>query len=187
MGRGWRPNPMSGRLGRLYKCTPAELSLEDAVAALGVPYRIQFPGYLYGSRFFPDFVLPTLQLVIEVDDDSHFKTDKMLADNDRTEAIERRFGWTVVRCSNEEALTDPYGAVRRMLMEQALWPIPEGLRSLKVAEFLPKPAKCPPKEKTTKAAPGVERQRRRVKVAKTRAKKRGYVLTISSFNVKGGE
>lgn len=188
MARGkWRPNEMAGRWNRLYPGTPAELSLEDAIAALGVPYRTQFPGFLYGSRFFPDFILPTLQLIIEVDDDSHNKTDKIIEDDYRTAALEKKYGWTVVRCTNEEALSDPFGAVQRMLMDQGVWPIPEGIRSLKVRDFLPKKEKCPPKGKKPKQGAGVERQARIVKKAKTRARRRGYVLNISSFNVKGEE
>ena len=51
-------------------------ALEDAVAALGVPYRTQFPCFLYGLRYFLDFYLPTLGVVIEVDDPSHNRLDK---------------------------------------------------------------------------------------------------------------
>ena len=173
MGRGFRINPMPMRWGKLYKGTPAELALEGAVAALGVPYRTQFPGYLYGSRYFPDFVLPTLQIVIEVDDDSHNKTDKMLDDVERSEKLEAKFEWTVVRCTNEEATNDPYGTVKRLLMDQGYYPIPEGIRSLKIADFLPQPEKCPPKDK--KADPAKARAKKRVKLAKTRARRRGFV------------
>lgn len=173
MGRGFRFNPMSMRWGQLYKGTDAERSLEDAVAALGIPYRTQFPGYIYGSRYFPDFVLPTLQLVIEVDDDSHNKAEKMLDDAERSESIEAKYGWTVVRCTNAEALSDPHGAVQRLLMDQGYWPIPEGIRSLKIADFLPKVEKCPPKGK--KVDKVKSRERVRVKKIATRKRRRGFV------------
>lgn len=135
------PNIMSMRWGKLYRGTAAELSLEDAVASLGVPYRTQFPGYLYGFRYFPDFLLPTLGLVIEVDDPSHSKADKIEADAERTEAL-GRLGFQVVRCTNDEALNDPLGTVRAMLSSVGMWP-PVGRGS--VRSTLPKPGKCPQK------------------------------------------
>lgn len=156
MAFGGKFNPMAVRWNKLYKGTPAELALEDAIAAVGVPYRTQFPGFLYGFRFFPDFFLPTLQLVIEVDDSSHGRAAKMIADAERTEALESK-GWKVVRCSNREALDDPHGAVRRMLASVGMWPLPES-RPL-VADCLPKPGKTPRKEQ--RAARSLVRQRRR--------------------------
>lgn len=133
---------MSMRWGKLYKGTPAELALEDAVAALGVPYRTQFPGFLYGFRFFPDFLLPTMKLVIEVDDSSHSRVDKKLADAERTEQLES-MGWRVVRCTNDEALSDPRGTVRALLSSVGLWPVPRNLP--RVAATLPQAARCPQK------------------------------------------
>ncbi len=130
-------NPMAGRWCKLYRGTPAELSLEDAVAALGIPYRTQFPGFMYGIRYFPDFVLPTLQVVIEVDDSSHRRKAKREQDAERTQNLKEKFDWTVVRCTNEEALKDPFGAVERMLTDIGYYPIDMGIRSLRVADFLP--------------------------------------------------
>lgn len=110
---------MGARWARLYRGTPAERSLEPAVAALGVPYRTQFPCFLYdgGLRYFPDFVLPTLGLVIEVDDSSHFTPEGREADAARSADLARVYGWKVVRCTNREATEDPTGAVSRMLRE----------------------------------------------------------------------
>ena len=156
-----RFNPMGPRWNRLYKGTDAELSLEDAVAALGIPYRTQFPGFLYGFRFFPDFLLPTLQVVIEVDDDSHSRAAKKMSDAERTEHLQDR-GWTVVRCTNEEALNDPHGAVKRMLTDIGQYPVPNGIRALKVADFMPQPKTCP-------------RADRREAKSKARAKRRGVI------------
>ena len=136
-------NPMAGRWCKLYRGTESELSLEDAVAALGIPYRTQFPGFMFGIRYFPDFVLPTLQVVIEVDDDSHNRKSKRVQDEERTQTLKEKFGWTVVRCTNKEAKTDPVAAVERMLTEIGQYPIPEGIRSLRVAEFLPNEATMP--------------------------------------------
>lgn len=149
-------NIMAMRWGKLYKGTPAEKSLEDAVAALGVPYRTQFPGYLYGFRFFPDFLLPTLGLVIEVDDSSHGRAAKIMADADRTEELEAR-GFTVVRCTNEEALSDPHGSVRRMLVEAGMYPLPTGRSRL--ADSLPKVKKAPQKERRAAKSAALKRKR----------------------------
>ncbi len=150
---------MPMRWNRLYRGTEPELALEDAVASLGVPYRSQFPGFLFGFRFFPDFLLPTLQLVIEVDDRSHNTAEKKLEDAARTEKLHSLHGWAVVRCTNEEALSNPKGAVIRMLDSVGLWPIPDEFRKRKISDYMPKPKKCPPKEK--REARSAARQRRR--------------------------
>lgn len=150
-------NPMAMRWNRLYKGTPAELALEDAIAALGVPYRTQFPGFLYGFRFFPDFLLPTLGLVIEVDDDSHTRAAKKIADAERTEFLEESQGWKVARCTNDEALNNPREAVRAMLESVGMWPLPARLPRL--ADSMPRPKKCPKKER--RAAKSAARQRKR--------------------------
>lgn len=108
-------NPMAGRAGKLYRdITSAEIAMEEAIAKLGVPYRIQFPYYLWGVRYFPDFLLPTLKLIIEVDDDSHREKAKKEADEQRTQEL-NSLGWTVVRCTNQEALDDSNEALRCML------------------------------------------------------------------------
>lgn len=136
---------MSVRWNRLYRGTPAELALEDAVAALGIPYRTQFPGFLYGFRFFPDFLLPTLKVVLEVDDASHNRIEKALADDERTDYLETEQGWKVARCTNEEALANPGAAVRMMLASVGKWPLPSSLP--RIADSLPTPKKCPPKDR----------------------------------------
>jgi very-short-patch-repair endonuclease len=138
-------NPMAMRWSRLYAGTAAELALEDAVAELGVPYRTQFPGFKYGVRFFPDFYLPTLRLVLEVDDRSHQDPEKQLADAERTRALRDAWGVQVARCTNEEALNDPRGAVRAMLSSVGLWPLPKHLPRL--ARALPALRKTPQKER----------------------------------------
>jgi very-short-patch-repair endonuclease len=153
----WGGNPMAARWNRLYKGTDAELSLEDAVAELGVPYRTQFPGFLYGFRFFPDFLLPTLGVVIEVDDDSHTRAKKRIEDAERTDFLEETQGWRVVRCTNDEALNDPRGAVRAMLEGVGMWPLPQRLP--KLADAMPRPKKCPKKE--SREAKSAARQRKR--------------------------
>jgi very-short-patch-repair endonuclease len=108
-------NIMASRAGKLYRdTTPAELAMEEAVAKLGVPYRIQFPYYLWGVRFFPDFVLPTLKLIIEVDDESHNEARKQEADAQRTAEL-NALGWVVVRCTNQEALDDAPGTLKNLL------------------------------------------------------------------------
>ena len=105
--------------------TPAERSLEPCVAALGLPYRCQFPCFLGfnpltgddapGLPYFPDFVIPSLALVIEVDDESH-ATDKKAADDLlRTQRLAEAYGWRVVRISNADALQQPAAALTEAL------------------------------------------------------------------------
>jgi len=98
---------------KLYNLTEAEQALEPAVASLATPYRVQHP--LWGLGLFPDFVLLSHRVVLEVDDPSHARKRK--ADAERTAKLNRA-GWRVFRCSNDEALSDPYGTVDR-LMEAA--------------------------------------------------------------------
>ncbi len=136
---------MAMRHGKLYKGTPAEHSLEPAVAALGLAYRTQFPGYLYGFRYFPDFFIPQLGVVIEVDDASHEKPEKQAADAERTEYLESR-GWRVLRCRNDEALDDPHGTVRALLRGAGITERDiELARRRPLSDCLPKPGRCPQK------------------------------------------
>lgn len=148
-------NVMAFRWGKLYKGTPAELAIEPAVARLGLVYRTQFPGYLYGFRVFPDFFLPQLGLVIEIDDPSHTRAAKILEDQERTELLES-FGWRVVRTTNEKATTDPEGAVMACLAEA-------GVTQRDVEEARRRPVSLP----ATKSAP--QAGRRSAQKAKLRA------------------
>ena len=96
-----------------YLGTPAELALEPAIASLGLPYRFQHPLFLWGTRFFPDFCLPTIGVIVEVDDPSHATPERQEKDAERTRVLES-LGYVVVRCTNHEALTDPWGVVERV-------------------------------------------------------------------------
>jgi hypothetical protein len=100
--------------GNLYKGTPAELAIEPAVASLAIPYRFQHPYFLWGTRFFPDFIMPTIGVILEVDDPSHDEDEKKAADALRTATFEK-LGYVVVRCTNEEALSHPYSVVDRLI------------------------------------------------------------------------
>lgn len=97
---------------KLYNGTPAEHALEPAVAALGQPYRFQHP--LWALGVFPDFVLLGDRVALEVDDPSHATKKKRDADALRSKKLAAA-GWRVARCTNAEALADPYGAVNRMM------------------------------------------------------------------------
>ena len=160
-------NPMAMRWCRLYKGTPAELALEDAVARLGVPYRTQFPLFLYGARYFPDFVLPSLALVIEVDDPSHNRGDKKLEDEERTAEIKAKFGWTVVRVTNDAAIADPDEAVSSALSAAgiSLLVVRKMGKSPKIANSLPRCRSAPQaasreaKAQARRAARSTPRQR----------------------------
>jgi hypothetical protein len=101
--------------GKLYSdMTPSELALEPAVASLGVPYRTQFPFFLFdnvgGLKCFPDFLLLNQRVIIEVDDDKHFTPSGMAADKIRTAKIEAA-GYSVVRVTNADAQAYPYEAL----------------------------------------------------------------------------
>jgi very-short-patch-repair endonuclease len=103
---------------RLYSNqTNAEKALEPAVASLGVRYRTQHP--LWALGVFPDFVLLDERVVIEVDDPSHNTAKKKAADRDRTAKL-KKAKWTVVRCTNAEALSDPYGTVDKLMQAAGL-------------------------------------------------------------------
>lgn len=97
--------------------TPAEASLEPAIASLGVPYRFQHP--VWAKGVFPDYVLLRERLVIEVDDDSHNTKKKRTADAERTIKLQS-VGWKVVRCTNDEALKAPYDTVDRLMTAAGL-------------------------------------------------------------------
>ncbi len=106
------------RWSKLYsRPTDAETAIEPAIASLGVRYRFQHP--MFGLRLFPDFTLHDYRVVIEVDDPSHCTKKKREADAERTERLTKA-GWTVVRCTNDEATEDPYGTVDRLMEEAGL-------------------------------------------------------------------
>lgn len=106
------------RWAKLYSDpTPAEKSLEPAIASLGRPYRFQHA--IFSLGVFPDFALIADKVVIEVDDPSHNTAKRRLADATRTAKLEKA-GWRVVRCTNAEALKDPFGTVDRLLAEADL-------------------------------------------------------------------
>lgn len=109
---------MTDKWSKLYSNqTAAEEALEPALASLGVPYRFQHP--IWAAGVFPDFVLLHERLVIEVDDDSHKRASKAKADRERTAKLQK-LGWRVVRCTNDEALTDPYATVDRLMAAAGL-------------------------------------------------------------------
>lgn len=103
------------RWAKLYSHpTEAEAALEPAIASLGIPYRFQHP--LWGLSLFPDFALLNERVVIEVDDSSHQTTKKKKDDLERTSKLNKH-NWRVVRCTNLQATTNPYGTIDS-LMEQ---------------------------------------------------------------------
>ena len=114
-------NAMANRWCRLVLGTPAELSLEPHIAALGLRYRFQHPLWLFDGRlrYFPDFALLDAMVVVEVDDPSHATPKKRRADAERTQKLEAA-GWRVWRCTNREALVDPAGTVARLKLEMNL-------------------------------------------------------------------
>jgi len=115
-----RGNTFLSRWSRLYsRPTAPELAMEPAVAALGVPYRFQHP--IFARGVIPDFALfpdgyPVPGVIFEVDGDSHRSPAARRKDAERTAKLEAD-GWTVVRCENDEAVSDPRATVARMWAE----------------------------------------------------------------------
>lgn len=106
------------RWAKLYSNqTPAETALEPAVASLGVRYRTQHP--MWSLRVFPDFFLPDFKLVIEVDDPGHKRKAQKEKDADRSFKLVKA-GYRVVRCTNDEAIADPFGTVDRLMADAGL-------------------------------------------------------------------
>ncbi len=148
---------MAGRWCRLYaSSTPAELAMEEAVATLGICYRTQFPCFLFGLRYFLDVYLPTIGVVIEVDDPSHFKGDKPEKDAERTETLEREWGVVVVRATNEEVLEDAHGTLRRLMAESGRWP---ANRSRSLQASLPNRKRAPQAQKREAKSESLQRRR----------------------------
>jgi very-short-patch-repair endonuclease len=58
------------------------------------------------GRHVVDFACLPLRLVIEIDGGIHAREDVMLDDHLRQQAIEA-LGWTVIRFTNEQALSEP--------------------------------------------------------------------------------
>lgn len=142
---------MDGYWKRLYSCqTDSEKAIEPAVASLGIPYRLQHPFYIWGAcKFFPDYLFPTIGVILEVDDDSHYDDEeKIRADADRTSTLES-LGYLVVRCTNEEAERDPAGVIRRLVTPHLGRKGP-GLPKAPARKRRPKPRKRPRKPKKKK-------------------------------------
>ena len=103
------------RWAKLYtKPTKSEQSLEPEIAKLGRCYRAQHPVFAAGVIL--DFAILDDRIAIEVDGDSHRRKGAAERDRERTLKLER-LGWVVVRCTNQEALTEPAATVQRLLLE----------------------------------------------------------------------
>jgi very-short-patch-repair endonuclease len=97
--------------------TPAEAAIEPAVAALGVPYRVQHP--IWALRYRVDYAFPRHKVIFEVDDPSHTQKAKRAKDKQRTARLAKA-GWRVFRCTNDEAISDPVATVKRLALESGL-------------------------------------------------------------------
>lgn len=105
------------RWARLYTTpTKSENAIEPAIARLGRRYRAQHPVFACGVVL--DFALIDEMIAIEVDGDSHKGKTAQDKDRARTLKLEAR-GWVVVRCTNEEAQSEPDAVLQRMLLEAA--------------------------------------------------------------------
>ena len=70
---------------------------------VGWKVRRQYPV----GPYVVDFACLPLRLVIEIDGGIHQREDVMLDDHLRQQAIEA-LGWTVIRFTNEQALSEPW-------------------------------------------------------------------------------
>lgn len=112
--RGFKGNPLlSFWWGLYHKQKPPEASIEPAVASMGYIARFQHPIRCGAKTYFADFALPQIKVILEVDGDEHRTFDGIKDDLARTAALNQA-GWTVLRCTNDEALEDPYGTVARL-------------------------------------------------------------------------
>jgi very-short-patch-repair endonuclease len=75
------------------------------------------------GRYFADFACDRLRLILEIDGGVHERDDVILRDHLRQLELES-LGWTVLRFSNEEALTRPdriIAAIREHARGPGLW------------------------------------------------------------------
>lgn len=111
-------NPNLSKWWALYhRGVPAEVSFEPAVASLGRVYRTNHP--FKGGKYFGDFVLLLDGVILEVDGESHRRKGAPEADAAR-DANLLKSGWRTLRCLNEDALSDPYGTVDRLMRDAGL-------------------------------------------------------------------
>lgn len=148
---------------RLYtNQTEPEKRMEPAIAALGRPYRCQHP--FWKLHHFADFALLQDKVIIEVDGKSHQAPAQRLKDLKHTLALQE-MGWTVVRCSNEEALSDPHGTVAQLLTPESLAaslldPAETLLESARLAELIAtKKTRRSPRPRPARVAKGRRKSR----------------------------
>lgn len=115
----FRANPLLGYWKRMCaQPTDAEAALDPAVAALGVPYRFQYP--FWEHKYFADFAVLPWRLIIEVDGDSHNKPSQK--EKDLKHALQvLDDGWVVARVSNELAMKCPEAAVEQAVEYYREW------------------------------------------------------------------
>lgn len=129
--------------------TKAEAALEPKIAALGYRYRTQHPWF--GLGIISDFLLPDINLVIEVDGASHLRAAQKETDLRHALALKRR-GYDVVRISNDAVFRDPEQA-----LQAALSTPPQDLAELEAAVAqLPSPSGSGAKPRKQKSAPQVK-------------------------------
>lgn len=121
--------------------TPSEAALEPAIAALGIPYRAQYP--FFKLKHYADFALPTRKIIIEVDGKSHLTNKQRLKDIRDTLGLEA-MGWKILRCTNEEAQAHPTETVARLLAQaHRVTPLEPAAAALEIARL---EALLPPKK-----------------------------------------
>lgn len=110
--KGSMANFMLMNWAKLYKGTASELSIEPAIASLGIPYRFQHP--FWSVHSIADFSFPTAKVILEVDGSEHSTTAGKKKDVIRTQKL-NALGWEVIRCTNTEAKANPFLTIKRLV------------------------------------------------------------------------
>jgi very-short-patch-repair endonuclease len=89
--------------------TAAEIALKAMLDREAMEYDFQ----PIVSGYIPDFVIPPVKLVIEVDGSQHYTAEGQLHDDRRTNQLKRR-GYKVIRFENREVFSDPESVFKRI-------------------------------------------------------------------------
>lgn len=76
---------------------------------LNLKFRRQHPIL----EFIVDFYCHELKLIVEVDSKYHEEESTQYYDSERTKEL-KRYGFTVIRISNEEIFKDMYGVLKKL-------------------------------------------------------------------------
>lgn len=108
-------NVMLGRQYRLANTlTKHELLMEQEVAKLGIPYRVQWLELRGRANAILDFAFPTIMVALEIDGPEHFTKSGLAKDKLRTEKL-NALGWRVIRVTNGEVEVGAHAALMKVI------------------------------------------------------------------------